>query len=554
MQDMRSRAAVLAVAALLTTAAAPAAAKTYWAERFAASIRVLPGGAIEVTEVVVYRFEEGTFDHVFRELPRRRTDDIEIRYAEMDGRRMPFGSGSGEVEVSTGSPVRVRWRFAPRTGTSHTFTLNYVAKGVVYKDSRGDVLEWIALPTRHDYRIGSADIVVVAPATPAIAPAIESERVTDASVEPAGERVTVSANGISKNGWVKLRLAYPDAAVIASMPAWQQRQIAVASLAPRWMIAAGLIFGVGLVLMFALRQRYDVPPYGIESSSHSVDAPPDTLRPALAGAVASNGSVGLQQAMAALFTLADRGAITIEEEPRSWGQRHFTIHRNARLAADVAPEEAALLDIAFRKKELEDSVTLSKARSRVASGIGTFKKVVTNEMRALGLLDDQRVEVRSRYLHVSIALFILAGLLVVPAGVLTGQFDGWPFLVCGALAAVAIVGLIFYGSLTPLSNDGVRRSERWRAYQRYLRDVARDRAEVPRHSSSMLLPFAVALGLASAWSKFIKHHPQNVPAWFRALSADGSAFPAFVAAGGAADGGGGGSGGGAAGGGGAGAG
>ena len=78
-------------------------------------------------------------------------------------------------------------------------------------------------------------------------------------------------------------------------------------------------------------------------------------------------------------------------------------------------------------------------------------------------------------------------------------------------------------------------------------------------SPSRLLPFAVALGLAAAWSKFLKNHPVGVPPWFRALavSGDDGGFPAFIAAGGAgADGGaGGGAGaGGAAGGGGSGAG
>ena len=78
-------------------------------------------------------------------------------------------------------------------------------------------------------------------------------------------------------------------------------------------------------------------------------------------------------------------------------------------------------------------------------------------------------------------------------------------------------------------------------------------------SPARLLAFAVALGLASAWSKYLKNHPVGVPPWFRALavSGDDGGFPAFIAAGGAgADGGaGGGAGaGGAAGGGGSGAG
>ncbi len=50
---------------------------------------------MEVVETVIFRFEGGTFTYVFRELPRRRTDDIEIVSATMDGRDMPIGSGAG---------------------------------------------------------------------------------------------------------------------------------------------------------------------------------------------------------------------------------------------------------------------------------------------------------------------------------------------------------------------------------------------------------------------------------------------------------------------------
>jgi hypothetical protein len=141
---------------------------------------------------------------------------------------------------------------------------------------------------------------------------------------------------------------------------------------------------------------------------------------------------------------------------------------------------------------------------------------------------------------------------------LVSRYGGWPFLIAGAVGLVSAIGFIFYGSLTPLSNEGVRRAERWRAYQKHLKDVARERAHLSSDSPSRLLPFAVALGLAGAWSKYMKNHPAGIPPWFRALavSDDDSGFSAFVAAGGApADGGAGGGGaGGAAGGGGSGAG
>ena len=118
-------------------------------------------------------------------------------------------------------------------------------------------------------------------------------------------------------------------------------------------------------------------------------------------------------------------------------------------------------------------------------------------------------------------------------------------MIAGAVAAVAVLGFIFYGALTPLSNEGVRHAERWRAYQKHLKEVARGRVQMRVDSPSRLLPFAVALGLAAAWSKYVKNHPTGIPPWFRALavSGDDGGFPAFIAASGAgADGGGGGGG------------
>jgi hypothetical protein len=519
--------------------AAPAAAKSYSAERFDARIRILDGGALEITETVTFRFEDGTFTFVYREIPVRRSDGIEIIGAEMDGTPVPLGTGPGQLEVRRRSPLHVRWHFTPRSGSSHTFVLRYILRGVIKREAGGDVLELVAVPTQHAYRIDSSDVTIDAPASPAATPTVESRRVRETSVEPAGRRVHVLARGIRKDGWIKTRLRFAEGTVIAAAPRWQQRQIAADALAPRWGLAAFAVLAVGVVFLFGLRQRYDRPPHdgGLTASS---DTPPDALRPAVAGAVASNGSVSLQHAMATMFALADRGAITITEEPKRWGTRNFTLHRG-RAAAATHAEEAALINLAFHKKGQQlESAPLSQARNQIASKFRDFKKVVQNELRGLGLLDPDRMLVRSRYLWFSVATLILALVLVIPAAVLTEQYRGWPFLIPAAAGLVSLVSCVFYGALTPLSNEGVRRAERWRAYQRFLKEVARERVHLAAETPARLLPFAVALGLAGVWSKYVKHHPTSVPPWFRALTTagDDTAFATFVAIGGAGHGGG----------------
>ncbi len=390
-----------------------------------------------------------------------------------------------------------------------------------------------------------AEIVLELPAAPLERPTVDSKRVSEVVLEPGGQRLQIRARGIGKNGWVKTRLEFDQGAIIAAAPAWQQRHLTARVLAPRWMSAAGLVLAGGLIFMFGLRQRYDSPHN--DRFEGTVEMLPDTSRPGVAGALAANGSITLQQAMATLFALADRGGVTITEEPRKWGQRNFTLHRRKTNHA-LAPEDTVVLDLAFRHKgQALDEVSLTQARNRIASRLRDFKAALNQELRTLGMLDDERMRVRARYLGFAIAFVLIGGLLVIPAAFLARQYDAWPFLVVGAVAAIGIVGFIFYGALTPLSNEGVRRAGRWRAYQRHLKDVARERVHLTSDSPSRLLPFAVALGLAAAWSKYLKNHPVGVPPWFRALavSGDDGGFPAFIAAGGAGTDGGAGGGGGA---------
>ena len=534
------RSLIASLLALAIAAPAAAASKSYSAERFDARIRVLDAGALEVVETVVFRFEGGPFKEVFRELPRRHTDGIEIVGAEMDGRPLAIGDEL-KVDNSEGNRLRVTWRFAPRADSTNTFVLTYIARGVVTREAGADVLAWVALPTKHNYRIGRSEVVFDLPVAPREQPTVDTRRVgnlTDTAIESGGRRVQLIGTDIAKDGSLTARLTFDEGALIAAAPTWQARQLAARAVAPRWITAAAVIFGAGLLLLFALYQRYDSPST-LGGSSPPVMTAPDAMRAGIAGVIAANGSASLSHAMATLFSLADRGIVTIDEEPRRWGQRHFALRRRTQDASRLSPEEAVVLRFAFRNKDRdEDSAALDKARSRMVRSLREFRAAAHSELRALGLLDDERMRVRARFFRTSLVLLVLGGLLVIPAGIATAAYQGWPFLIPAAVGAVAIVGFIFYGSLTPLSNEGVRRAESWRAYQRHLKDVARDRAQLAAESPQRVLPFAVALGLVGLWSKYMKHHPTGIPPWFRALAlSDQEGFPSFLAAVSAADGG-----------------
>jgi hypothetical protein len=544
---------------LVFPGAAPADAKSYSADRFDAVIKLLDDGSIDVTETVVFRFEDGTFREVFREIPQRRTDGIEVIHAEMQGQRLPFGNEPGTVEVRhRNSTVRVVWRFRAVEGLAREFVLNYRVHGVVRHDVAGDLLNWRATPGEHRYRIGSSTIRFELPQRPAEAPRVTTRKTDPPQVAIEENVVRITTSAIGQNGWVEAALRFPRGAVIDAPPAWQQHAAQVAAQSTRWIAGAAGVVLAGLMLLIAWRQSYDAPVREPAPSGSTIGPmAPDSLPPAVAGVLSTNGRTGLEHLMATLFSLAERSEVDIQEMPRgTLRQRAFVVERR-RGAAGLTGYEAAALDTIFKGSAAEgSSVTLSQARSRASLRPGTFARAMERELLSAGFLDESRKALRRRYHLAAVWLLAIALACVVPAVFLTSEYGGWPFLIPATILLLALCSVFFAASITPLSNEGVRRGHRWRAYGKHLSAVAASQQPASGTPVSTVLPYAVALGLATAWAKFLKQHAHTVPPWFHALqSTDDAAFAGFVAAGGAnASGGGGGGTGGAAGGGGSGAG
>ncbi len=528
---MRSRTLCFTFSLLLLLAAA-AEAKSYSADRFDARIQVLSGGDIHVIETVVFRFN-GSFSEVFRRIPRSRTDGIEVLGASMDGVPLVKGSGPGQYDLSDHKGMQVRWHFRA-TGTSvHTFELTYRARGVVQQTAAGDLFEWQAQPSEHDYRIASSTIDIDLPAAPAAAPELETRRTASARVGRDDSHVTIRASTIRSNGWVEASILLPAGSTIATAPAWQARRRHAAELAPGWLTAAGIVFVAGLVVLFAIRQGYDSP---VREGPIGPTGPdlPDQLPPAVAGALVSNGRVGLEQAMATLFTLAERGELTITEKPARWGQRQFVLERTP-TSRDLSDSEHAVLDATFSSRQPDRATDLSRARGRLARRIRPFSRAVTRQMAADGFIDEDRLAVRNRYVRVGIVALLVGAIGMIPAAIFVDSFGPWPLLVPAAVMVLGIIAIIMHAAHTPLSNEGIRRARAWRGFQRFVRQVTHDRATVPAGTAERLLPYVVATGMAAGWAAYLKKHGHGVPAWFRGTSGDRGdlAFAYFVGAGGA---------------------
>jgi hypothetical protein len=532
---MIARTVLLACLCLATASAA--SAKEYTATRFDSRIEVQRGGALKVTETIVFAFTEGTFTEVFRVIPTRSTDGVEFVSASMDGTVLGTGNGPRQVRVRHKNGLRIEWNFAPVSASTHTFEVTYLARGVVRQTDQSDLLAWRALPKEHGYAIGASTVEIIAPEPPLAEPTVETRRVeSDAKVTVRGAAVTVEAAGIRRNGSFTVSLPLPRGSVLDGPPAWQSRQAVHRQRMPLWLTTAGAVALAGLVLLFGLRQNYDAPPSTTTARWESM-LPPDGTPPAVAGALVANGQPQLEHAMAALFSLAERGIIAIREDPKGWlGVRSFTIELLRRSV--VPPHEQAALDIVFGgANQPGATVPLSKARAALTRHWKQFRTAVRNELTEARLIDPRRDASRKRYGRTGLVLLVVACLAVIPCVFLLDEHGHWPFLVPLAIAGIALTSFVIMGSQTPLSNEGVRRAEQWRSYKKHLShpQEIEPRWGAAGTAEARILPFVVALGLAAAWARFMKKRNVETPAWFQSASRidDGHAFAAFVATGGA---------------------
>ena len=532
----RSLVVLCASVVLVAALARPASAKSYSAERFDSVVRVLADGSLDVTETVVFRFTDGTFKEVFREVPVRRTDGVEVIRAEMEGQLLPFGSELGTVDVrQRNGRVRVVWRFRPVENVTRTFLLNYRMRGVVRQEADADVLVWRATPSDHAYAIDSSTVRFDLPVEPQRAPGVTTRKTGPYELSSRGTVVEIATSNIAANGWIDAGFRFPARTVASAAPRWQQRASDIDAGAPKWLMAAAVVFAVGLVLLIAWRQSYDAPPPHQHASSSGFQQPPDDLRPALSGALATNGRPALEHAMATLFSLADRGAIQIEEEPRGvFGTRTFEVTRTG--AVRVSGDEEQVLDAIFNPRSgAVQKVTLSQARSRLVRRWRRVSAAIQAELQAAGFISADRRALRRRYTICGLVLLGVAGVALLAAVPFVNDNGPWPLFIAAALFLLAFMAFIMGATITPLSNEGARRGHLWRDYRKYLRHVSTGAQPAMGLAQNRVLPYAVALGLASAWAKYIKTQPHATPAWFRALASnqDPGAFVAFVATGGA---------------------
>lgn len=511
--------------------------KSYSADYFNVDVTVEQNGSLLVTETVAFTFVGDPFTFVFREIPIDLTDGITVLDAAVDGRSYPAGTNAGEVEVERGNPVRVTWHMEPTADNTRVFTLRYRLLGVVQQSDNSDLLLYQPLPDEYEYTIGSSTTTITYPAGVSL---VDTPKVQAGTAEltQSGNTMTFRSQNLGPDDTLVVSVPFAPGSVIAAPPAWQADQMArraqtEATMLP-WLALSGLILvaGMGGLSAYYRRHRADVRESGVVMYD-----PPTKLPPALAGALQTTAvEADWSAALAALFDLAERGALEIEEIPKEkWYQSQEFVVRQMKRPSSLRPHEAALLNLIFEDKKGNPTteVKMSELSARVTGKRWkTFKETVREELAQLGYLSDQRQQARQRLLVASLAIFFLAIASLVAVVFWLDQLGAWVFAAVGAMVLIGLMGIILSSAIVPLNDEGARVASQWRDFKAYLQNVSKGKAAMTRPDMfERYLPLAAGFGLLYTWAKHLeKEGWQQVPHYFHAHSDNNmGAFVAVIA-------------------------
>lgn len=541
MKKQRLPLILLLAAVLLLAACRGSINKSYSADRYDVDLTLGADNTMLVTETVQFRFVGGSFSYVYRDITLNELDAIDQIEASMDGVRFSPGQQPGQVEIEDDDSLRITWHFTPLYDAVHTFTLRYRVQGAVRQEDAADVLRWYAVPEDHAYEIASSTVTLTYP--PAVTPLTTPQLLErSARADTSDGRTVFTTEQLDEDESVIIEARFAQGSLVAAPPRWQAekalRNKNFLSQLPLALAAGGLTLLIGLGWLVQQTQRFRRPRLAAPLLGDQT-APPSALPPAVAVHLTKRG----YPALAALFDLAQRGVVTIDEKKKTLGVRNFMLRRQAAgVTAALRPHERGLLDALFAKKKGQtDEMPLRELGMRLASQQKLFNEPLDEEMELAGLLDPQRKADAKRLLPLTILALLLGGLagfVGLITSILSAERAAWSALpvtvtlafVGFSLGIVGLIAIIRVTTLSTLTREGEEQGQQWQRFADYLKQVARGKAHLDDPAAfEQYLPYAAGFGLGESWTKRYQQETGFVvPPWFQALGSD-DASGAFIA-------------------------
>ena len=524
--SIRRLAAALAVVCLI--GAAPAGALDWSIRDYDVRIRVAADGELTISERIEVDFESPRHG-IYRVIPVRETTRAgltrDLRF-EFDAAVDPAGRALSTQVKREGARVRIRIGDADRTVSGvQTYVLRYRVRRVVDFYDDHDELYWNVTGNEWAVPIGAARVRVELPET------LPEERVSLAVYTGAAGAREEDATARYTPGVLEVETTRPLAewSGLTFALGWPKGIVEPPSAASR--VADVLRANAPLLLPLPVgwwvwrrwRTRGRDPRTGrVVTVQYE---PPPGLGPAHVGTLVDE-RVDMRDLTADVVDLAVRGHLRIEtDESRLLGifpRQEFALLRlqAPEGAAPLSAHESELLAGLFERGE---RVELSDLRQRFYKHLPAIRRGVYDELVAAGLFEASPESVRNRWLGLGVVWLVAGGLLSVAWARWQGLST--PLAILPALFGVGLSGailLVAAHAMPRRTRKGVELTLWARGLEEFVNRVESPRLELeeragldPRAHFERVLPYAMALGVASRWAEVFEGIYTTPPSWYQ---------------------------------------
>lgn len=421
----------------------------------------------------------------------------------------------------SGNYMEVLWSFRAQD-EAKTFTLKYKVDGGFYYYDKTDQLEWKAISETRDQPIDAVKVTVHLPKDIKL-------KSTDIGLNADGDSQTMKQTGkrtvvftgknlgantrfwvgvIFPKGYIKV-----NPALLAQQKLNEERQARL-----RWGMIFSIAFSVMVVVLVFLGMLLIWYKFGRELEVPAVaeylTEPPDDTPPAVVSEVVFEDT-STKDINATLVDLARRGYL------KFWDKPGDTLFQWLGDQGDLRPYEQQLIADVFAGQQTAE---LSSFKNVFYKKIPRIQELMADECVKMGFYEMTPAKVRSRYYWAGGLMMVLAGFLACcTVNGLSDYFAGASenltniilFAPPGALAASAIIVMIF-GYLMPRKTaKGAEERAKWWAFRNYLANIQKyGTGGKAQEIFEKYIPYAVAFQLEKIFTSSFDAKEVVPPIWF----------------------------------------
>lgn len=470
-------------------------------QNFNSKIIINTDRSIQVEESIAYDFEGNERRGIYRTIP--------LKGINIQGDIQTLQNGRAATqEISRGGEITIKIGDADiYLAGLNQYSISYQVKGVIKKLQDRDELYWQITGTEWEVPIEQASATIVLPEDLQdkvgdklyCYTGVSSSTAQDCTITWTNEStIEIKSNqSLTAGEGLTFAIGFP-LGTLTPLTWWEENQEVI------YQSIAGVILVIGSLILYFVWNTWARDPKIRKPIVRQYDAPKG-MSPA--GIIRLKNTYATPvEISATIISLAQQGILSITElEAKNWLHNAVFQFDLKDIPAEkiLKPFEQELLDILF-KDNRKIVTTKDLEKEQVGDKFSTiYNKIYQDEVKQYYVTNP--IVLRSILIGIAIVVFILAIVLVDISNGLTLS-----------LIPLAIVAVIIAYYAPKRTEEGTRVLEHILGLEEYIKVAEKDRLQFQEKEYIFfeILPYAIALGLATVWAKAFEGLITANPDWY----------------------------------------